>query len=149
MPRTKKVLLQIQLSAEERLRIRSLALTQGLTLRSATLQAFAAWEEKIHNRSAAPAAQPKSAPPDPQEPSGSWLQRAAKLDWTKCPEVEIIAGKNRRLWVLTGTLAPLTEVLGGAAAGHPIGELAEAYQVPLPQLTKVLQFAGAAARAGR
>jgi hypothetical protein len=83
-----------------------------------------------------------------EPPAGSWLQRAAKLDWTKCPEVGVMRGKNRRLLVLMGTLAPLAEVLQSIADEHPVEPVAEAFGVQLPQLTKVWEFAGAA-RAAR
>ena len=52
-------------------------------------------------------------------------------------------GKKRRLWVLSGTLAPLAEVLQSVADGHPVDEVAAAFGVELPQLATVLEFAGA------
>jgi hypothetical protein len=140
MPRTAKHLLQIQLSDDERRRLKSLAARQGMTFRQAALAAFEAWEEKL-SHPAPPASQPRTTP---ESKPTNWLQRAAKLDWTKCPEVEILAGKDRRLWVLRGTLASLAEVLQSVNAGNPVAEIAEVYQLELPQLTKVLEFAGAA-----
>ena len=139
MSRTVKHLLQIQLSDDEKCRIKALAARQGMTFRQAVLAAFEAWEEKLSHL-APPANEPHRTPES--KPSG-WLQRAAELDWTKCPEVEILTGKDRRLWVLRGTLAPLAEVLQSIADGYPVAETAELYQLELPQLAKVLMFAGA------
>jgi hypothetical protein len=51
--------------------------------------------------------------------------------------------KDRRLWVLRGTMAPLAEVLQTMADGPPMAEVAEMFQVKLDQLKKVAQFAGA------
>jgi len=125
--------------------------------------AYTAWAEEKLQANAAPVAQKRQAghgipagkakPARAAErgtgaPAGSWLQRAAKLDWTKCPEVGVMRGKNRRLLVLMGTLAPLAEVLQSIADEHPVEPVAEAFGVQLPQLTKVLEFAGAA-RAAR
>jgi hypothetical protein len=67
----------------------------------------------------------------------------AKLDWTKCPEVEVMQGKDRRLWVLRGTMALLAEVLQSVADGHPMKNVAEVFEVELDQLKKVVEFAGA------
>jgi len=154
MPRTEKHLVQIQLSEEQRRWIKTLASSQGMTFQQAVLQAFAAWAEKLHAKrpatSGPQAVEPKRA--SSQKPSRqavphagteNWLQRAAKLDWTRCPDVEILAGKDRRLWVLRGTLAPLAHVLQSVAEGNPPEQVAEAYEAELPQLHKVLKFAGA------
>jgi hypothetical protein len=139
LPRTVKHLLQIQLSDDERRRIKALAASRGMTFRQAVLAAFAAWEEKL-SQPAPPAGQPRKPP---ESKATNWLQRAARLDWTQCREVEILAGKDRRLWVLRGTLTSLAEVLQSVDAGHPVEEIAEVYQLELPQLTNVLKFAGA------
>ena len=137
LPRTVKHLLQIQLSDDERRHIKALAASRGMTFRQATLAAFQAWEQKV-SHPAPPASEPRKAP---ESRPTNWLQRAAKLDWTKCREVEILAGKDRRLWVLRGTLTSLGEVLQSVDAGHPVEEIAEVYQLELPQLNSVLKFA--------
>lgn len=148
-------LFQVHLSEEQRRFVRSLAAAQGMTHQQAMVAAFNAWAEKLG--AATPGTPPaRATEPPPSEPNrtpenhpatpttANWLQKAAKLDWTKCPEVEVLHGKDRRLWVLRGTLAPLADVLQTAAEGHPADEVAEAFELDLPQLTKVLQFAGAA-----
>ena len=142
MPKTQRSLFQVRLSDPEKRRIRALAVTQGLTLTEALLEAFAAWEEKLQTNG--PAVRPTQAVrPGAGGTSRAWLQKAAKLDWTKCPEVEVMQGKNRRLWVMQGTMAPLAEVLQSVADGPPVEEVAEMFEVELNQLKKVLQFAGA------
>jgi hypothetical protein len=157
MPRIEKHLIQIQLSEPEKRWLKSLAAGQGMTFRQAVLAALTAWEQKLSKKSPVAAVPDKTsatkrstqaktpapaAAPAPAKNSQAWLQHAAKLDWTRCPEVEVIAGKNRRLWVLTGTLAPLAEVLQTVADGHPVEEVAEVFGIDLPQLRKVLKFAG-------
>jgi len=156
MPNSHKKLFQVHLSEEQRRFIRSLAAAQGMTHQQAVVAAFTAWAEKLG--AAAAVTPPAQAPePRPREPNpapenqparpatANWLQKAAKLDWTKCPEVEILQGKARRLWVVRGTLAPLNELLQIVAEGHPLEDIAETFQLELPQLTHVLRFAGAVA----
>jgi hypothetical protein len=158
MLNSQKNLFQVRLSEQERRFIRSLAAAQGMTHQQAMVAAFTAWAEKLKATapsSAMPSAQPTQTQPrqpkTPPEnypappPSANWLQKAAKLDWTRCPEVEVLHGKDRRLWVLRGTLAPLKELLQVVAEGHPVDEVAEAFGVELQQVTQVLRFAGAVA----
>ena len=140
MPRIVKHLLQIQLSDDERRHFKALAARQGMTFRQAVLAAFEAWEQKL-SRPSSPAYQP---PKTPGPKATDWLRHAGRLDWTKCPDVEILAGKDRRLWVFRGTVTSLAEVLQSVDDGHPVEEIAEVYQIELPQLTNVLKFAGAA-----
>jgi|ERR1035438_4572867 hypothetical protein len=142
MPKkSQRSLFQARLSDPDKRRIRALAVSQGLTLTEALLEAFAAWEEKLHAK--APAVPPtQAARPEAGGVSRLWLQQAAKLDWTKCPEVELMQSKDRRLWVLRGTMAPLAEVLQSMADGPPVEEVAEMFEVELNQLKKVLQYAG-------
>jgi len=53
-------LLQVQLTEAEKRHIKTLAVSQGLTLRQATLQAFQAWELQLQSRArSAGAGQPK------------------------------------------------------------------------------------------
>jgi len=138
MPRTAKHLLQIQLSDDERRRLKTLAASRGMTLRQAALAAFAAWEQNL-SHPAPPASQPRKTP---ESKPKNWLQHAAKLDWTKCPEVEILAGKDRRLWVLRGTLSPLSDILQCVEDDHSVEEIADIFQLDPAQLTSVLKFAG-------
>jgi hypothetical protein len=154
MPNNQKKLFQVHLSEAEGRFIRSLAAAQGMTHQQAMVAAFTAWAEKL---GAATAATPPARAPEPRlsEPNlvpekhparpatANWLQKAAKLDWTRCPDVEVLQGKDRRLWVLCGTLAPLNELLQIVAEGHPLEDIAETFQLELPQLARVLEFAGA------
>jgi uncharacterized protein (DUF433 family) len=155
MLNSQKNLFQVRLSEQERRFIRSLAAGQGMTHQQAVVAAFTAWAEKLG--SAAATSPPRPTDPPPSQPNrvpenhparpatANWLQKAAKLDWTTCPDVEILHGKDRRLWVVRGTLAPLKDVLQVVAEGHPLDEVAESFGVELPQLTHVLRFAGAVA----
>jgi hypothetical protein len=156
MSKSEKNLFQVRLSEEERRFIKSIAASQGMTHQEAVVAAFAAWAEELQALDS-PAALPPAQADNPvagglqlapkgkaaRQTSPAWLQKAAKLDWTKCPEVEMMLGKDRRLWVLRGTFAPLTEVLQAAAEGNPADDLAEIFAVKPSQLAKVLKFAGA------
>ena len=145
MLNSQKNLFQVRLSEQERRFIRSLAAGQGMTHQQAVVAAFTAWAEKLGSATPPPSQPNKAFENSPPRPAAAnWLQKAAKLDWTRCPDVEILHGKDRRLWVVRGTLASLKEVLQVVAEGHPVEEVAEAFGVELPQLTDVLKFAGAA-----
>src|SRR3974390_1664470 len=103
MPKPEKFLIQIRLSDADRRRIKSLAAKQGLTLQDAVVEAFAAWSEKL--RTPAKALQPKpTARPDfghlPSSLPPDWLKQARQLDWTKCPEVELVSDGENRYWML-------------------------------------------------
>ena len=50
-------------------------------------------------------------------------------------------GKTGNLWVVRGTDAPLAEVLQSVADGHPFLDIAEVFEITLPQLIDVMQFA--------
>jgi hypothetical protein len=149
LPKLEKYLIQIRLSAADRRRIRSLAAKQDLTLQKAVVVAFDAWAEKL--RGGSQVAKPNSAQPslpDQPEPergpdrSWAWLTRAVQLDWTKCPEVDLLTDGTNEIWVLRDSDAPLSEVLGCVADGNSVPEVAEIFQLDLPQLTKVIEFAG-------
>ena len=143
MPKVEKFPIQIRLSDADRRRIKSLAAKQGLTLQDAVVEAFAAWSEKLRNRPA------KSAQPEPStlprlEPlPPDWLKHALHLDWTKCPEVELLDDGENRLWMLRESDAPLNVVLRAIADGVPVTEIAEAFELDLARLAKVLEFAAA------
>ena len=159
MPKTEKTLFQVRLSEDEKRFIKVLAAGQGMTHQQALVAAFTAWAEKLkvvaspsgpppahatgsQSEGGNATAKSQTAPPR----SATWLQKAAKLDWTKCAEVEVLHGKDRRLWVVRGTLAPLSELLQSVAGGYPVEEVAEVFGVELPQLTRLLEFAGVAKR---
>src|SRR5215467_3847741 len=106
MPKSERTMIQIRLSDADRCRIKSLAAKQGLTLQDAVVEAFAAWSEKLRTPAKAtqprPPALPESAhlPPD-------WLKQVRQLDWTKCPEVELVSDGENRYWMLRESDAPL------------------------------------------
>jgi len=52
-PKTVRNLLQVRLSENEKRNIKMMAVSQGLTLREATLAAFTAWAEKLRSQAAA------------------------------------------------------------------------------------------------
>jgi hypothetical protein len=152
MPRPQKFLVQIRLSDADRRRIKSFAAKQGLTLQDAVVVAFDAWAEKLRAqpRSQRPAtpAPPQLAARIPSQPSPStplrqWVQRALQLDWTKCPEVELLGDDVHQLWVLRATDAPLAEVLRAVADRIPAPEIAEIFDLELTHLAQVLEFARA------
>jgi hypothetical protein len=153
MPKAERILLQVRVSAADKRRIKSLATKQGITLQKALIEAFNAWAEKLRvagpNHSRTKTSLPNSpaqpiSMPSPASPSWAWLKQAIHLDWTKCPEVELLEDGVHQVWVLRETDAPLTQVLRAVADGEPMPEVAEIFDLQLPQLVKVLEFAGAA-----
>ena len=53
MPKTEASLFQVRLSEAEKRQIKTMAASQGLTLRQAVLAAFTAWSEKLRAQAAA------------------------------------------------------------------------------------------------
>jgi hypothetical protein len=53
MPETARNLLQVRLSENEKRNIKTMAASQGLTMREAVLAAFTAWAEKLRAQAAA------------------------------------------------------------------------------------------------
>ena len=150
MPKPEKFLIQIRLSDADRRRIKSLAAKQGLTLQDAVVEAFAAWSEKLRGRGPAQAPTQIRTPDAPADdefqqplgrPSWSWLTQAVQLDWSKCPEVELLGDGTNHLWVFRESDAPLSEVLGALADGVPAPKVAEIFELDLLQLAKVMEFA--------
>jgi hypothetical protein len=146
MPKAERILLQVRLSLADKQRIKSLASKYGFTLEKAVPEAFAAWAEKMRHQPQvarrARAAQPAVAPLPPAPPP-AWLDHALKLDWTKCPEVELVDDGESRLWMICASEAPLKPTLRAVAEGIPLAEISEVLEVELPRLQKVLEFAGA------
>jgi uncharacterized protein (DUF433 family) len=146
-------LFQVRLTEAEKRRMKTLAASQGLTLRQATVQAYEAWAAQL--RSPPPSAdtmagatagadsdKPGQSKHGPQEsPSRAWLRHTAQLDWSKCPAVASAQGKRGKIWVVRGTDAPLVEVLHAVSEGHPLLEIAKVFELTLQQLVAVLQFA--------
>jgi hypothetical protein len=153
MPKAERILLQVRVSAADKQRIKSLATKQGLTLQKAVVEAFNAWAEKLrvvgHHQSRTKTGLPNSpalpdSRPSPPSASWAWLKQAIHLDWTKCPEVELLEDGVHQVWVLRETDAPLNQVLRAVADGDPVSEIAEIFDLQLAHLAKVLEFAGAA-----
>jgi hypothetical protein len=111
------------------------------------IEAFDAWAEKL--RAPRPSRSPaNSSFPDPSAPpvselssSWDWLARAVQLDWSKCPEVELLEDGVREVWLLRETDAPLFQVLRAVADGIPLSKIAEVFDLELPHLTTVIEFA--------
>ena len=58
------------------------------------------------------------------------------------PEVELLEDERpHRLWALRGADAPLNEALRAAADGLPLPSIAQVFDLELPQLEKVIEFA--------
>ena len=154
MPKSERCLLQVRITPSQKGRIKSLAARQNMTIEKAVLEAFDAWAEKL--RAPRPDCSPtKSTFPNPSagpdsEPSAAseweweWLKQAIHLDWTQCPEVELLEDEVHQVWLLRETDAPLFQVLRAVADGLPLSEIAEIFGLELPQLSKLLDFAGAA-----
>ena len=152
MTKPERHLIQIRITQAQKGRIKSLAARQNMTLEKAVLEAFDAWAEKLRtpqsNRT-----RPQSILPNPSAGLNSqpfaaweweWLKQAIHLDWTQCPEVELLEDGTHQVWLLRETDAPLFQVLRAVADGLPLSEIAEIFGLELPQLSKLLDFAGAA-----
>ena len=73
--------------------------------------------------------------------TGFWPAQAMQLDWSKCPAAESVQTKRGNVWVAAGTLTPLNHVFDAVANDHPLGEIAEVYELTPQRLTALLQFA--------
>lgn len=149
MPKAERILLQVRLSAADKRRIKSLASKQGLTLQKAVVEAFNAWAKELRTQGP-DRSQTKTTLPNPPRPpntespaSWEWLKQANQLDWTQCPEVELLEDGVHQVLVLKDTDAPLSQVLRAVADGLPPYEVVEIFDLEIPQLMKVLDFAGA------
>ncbi|HVP50091.1 MAG TPA: hypothetical protein VMT56_02605 [Candidatus Bathyarchaeia archaeon] len=146
---TEKFLVQIRLTAAQRTRIKSLAARQNMTIQKAVVEAFEAWAEKLRadrrNPRETGSRIPEQSATQPLLPA--LLKQALKLDWTKCPEVELLDDGENHLWMLRDSEAPLNVVLRAAADGIPMTEIADAFELELPRLARVLKFAATAQEA--
>ena len=70
-----------------------------------------------------------------------WLPKADHFDWSKCPAAECVQTRKGDVWVAGGTLVPLAHIFEAVAGGNPLPEIAEVYDLTLPQLTTLLQYA--------
>ena len=114
-----------------------------MTLQDAVVEAFDAWAEKLRSPARSPQPKPPALPdfgPSPSSLPPEWLKQARRLDWTKCPEVELVSDGENRCWMLRDSDAPLNVVLRAIADGIPVTEITEVYDVELLQLAKVLEF---------
>lgn len=63
-------------------------------------------------------------------------------DWTKCPEVERIAGKVSGSWLFTGTRVPVTALFENLEDGATVDEFLEWFPgMKREQVNAVLDFA--------
>ena len=140
MPKTKKVeriLLQVRVTEAQKRRFKALANSRGLTLEKALVEAFAAWAEKLRSH---PNAKPSSSPA-PTPVSFAWLSRALHLDWSQCPQAELLQDGQHQLWVIRETDIPLVEVLRASGEGCSVSEIAEIFSLEPSQLEEVMAFA--------
>jgi uncharacterized protein (DUF433 family) len=65
------------------------------------------------------------------------------LDWSRCPDVERIAGKVSGAWLVVGTRIPADAVLDNAEDGFTAEEIvAEIYpSLPLDRARRIIAFA--------
>ena len=160
----------VRLTEAERRRIRTLAVSQGLTMREAIVQAFEAWASQFPCGGLTAGPKPKrrrqperastgqrvpypaDSRPSEAGPSladvpglealvGDWVSNAAQLDWSKCPAAECVRTKTGNVWVASGTLVPLVHIFEAVAGDNPLREIAEVYGFTLQQLIAILQFA--------
>jgi hypothetical protein len=147
MQKPERHLIQVRLSAADRRRIKTIAARHNLTIQKAVVLAFDALAEKLRAAGSPTRSNnriPKEPAPETIEPrldrSWAWLTRAVQLDWTKCPEVELVGDGTGELWLLRDTNAPLSEVLGAVADGNSVPEVAQIFELDLPRLEKVIAF---------
>lgn len=141
MPKSERCLLQVRITESQKCRIKSLAARHNMTIEKAVLEAFDAWAEKLRAPGAGRGPTKSPLPNSEASPSWSWLARAVQLDWSQCPEVELLQDGTNQLWLLRGTDAPVSEVLGALADGIPVPKIAEIFEIEPPQLAKIIQFA--------
>ncbi|MDQ2843049.1 MAG: DUF433 domain-containing protein [Acidobacteriota bacterium] len=69
------------------------------------------------------------------------LQEAAAVDWTDCPEVEVVPGKVSGVPILKHSRMPADAVLENYESGSPVEEIAENFELPEDQIRTVLAYA--------
>ncbi len=65
----------------------------------------------------------------------------APLDWSQCPAVESVPGKDSGAWVFKGTRTPVAVVFENLEDGMTIDEVIEQFPVTREQVKAVLEFA--------
>jgi len=65
----------------------------------------------------------------------------ASLDWSQCPAVESIPGKDSGAWVFRDTRMPVQLVFENLEDGMSIDEITEQYDVTQEQVKAVIDFA--------
>jgi uncharacterized protein (DUF433 family) len=69
------------------------------------------------------------------------LSPNATLDWSKCPAVESVPGKQSGAWVFRNTRMPVSAVFENLEAGSSTEEVIEQFHVTREQIQFVLEFA--------
>ena len=63
------------------------------------------------------------------------------MDWTDCPEVEIVPGKVSGVPILKGSRMPADAILENYTSGLPADEIAEVFQLPADGVRGLLAYA--------
>jgi len=69
------------------------------------------------------------------------LQEAAAMDWSDCPEVEVVPGKVSGVPILKHSRMPADAVVENYEGGSPVEEIAENFELPEDQIRAVLAYA--------
>jgi uncharacterized protein (DUF433 family) len=68
------------------------------------------------------------------------VRTMASLDWSQCPAVESIPGKDSGAWVLRGTRTPVKVLFENLEAGMSIEEVIEQFPVSREQIDSLIAF---------
>jgi len=64
------------------------------------------------------------------------------IDWSKCEDVESVAGRMSGAWVIKGTRVPAQAVVDNASDGFTAEQIAtEIFELPLERVKGVLHYA--------
>jgi uncharacterized protein (DUF433 family) len=70
---------------------------------------------------------------------------AMALDWSQCPDVELIPGKVSGAWLLRNTRMPVSIIFENLEYGASIEEIIENYGITREQIQAILEFAARSA----
>ena len=69
------------------------------------------------------------------------LQESSVIDWTDCPEVEIVPGKVSGVPILKHSRMPADAIVENYISGLPADEIAEVFQLPAEGVQRLLAYA--------